>query len=53
MRSLQLGRKVCPRCLHHDTARPARRKPLEYFLMLFLVRPYRCQGCGTRFWDFA
>lgn len=53
MKSLQAGRKVCPRCLHTDTTHPARRKPLEYFLMVFLFRPYRCRGCGHRFWGFA
>ena len=52
MKTLQLGKKVCPQCMHNDS-RPARRTLLESFLMIFLFRPYRCRDCGYRFWGFA
>lgn len=52
MKILLRGRKVCPKCMHSDS-RPAQRKLLEYLLMVFLFRPYRCRDCGNRFWGFA
>jgi hypothetical protein len=52
MKTLQLPRIVCPRCWDGDT-RPSRRKLLDYFLVLFLFRHYRCRNCGIRFWRFA
>jgi hypothetical protein len=52
MKTLTSRGKICPHCRSHDTRR-SRRKLLEFFLMIFLMWPYRCRACGTRFWRFV
>jgi predicted RNA-binding Zn-ribbon protein involved in translation (DUF1610 family) len=53
MQILQGRRKACPQCGERDTRLSTRRNWLDYFLMVFLILPYRCRTCGTRFWGFA
>ncbi len=43
--------KICPDCGSQYTRR-SRRNPLEFFLMVLLIWPYRCRVCGIRFWRF-
>lgn len=42
----------CPDC-HSANIRFARRWYSEKLLMLFHIRPYRCEGCHSRFFGFA
>jgi len=49
--AFQLG-MACPKCsssnIHHSEF-----EPLEWFwLFLTFRRPYRCQNCRERFWDY-
>jgi hypothetical protein len=52
MKTLQRKEKICPNCGMQDT-RLSRRKLFDYFLIAFLLWPYRCRVCGIRFWRFA
>jgi hypothetical protein len=52
MKTLQGRGKVCPNCGMRDT-RPSRRTWFEFLLLPFLLCPYRCRVCGTRFWRLA
>jgi hypothetical protein len=45
-------RRPCPSCLSRNTRR-SRRNLLEYPLLVFFIRPYRCRHCLTRFWRFG
>jgi hypothetical protein len=49
----QWRRKACPECGWEDTRLSSRRKLLDYFLMPFLIFPYRCRACGIRFRRFT
>lgn len=53
MKILQRRRKVCPECGWPDTRPSTQRSSLDYFLMAFLIFPYRCRSCGERFWGFG
>ncbi len=53
MMGLQWRRKVCPRCGEPNTRPSTRRKPIDYFLRVILLFPYRCHTCGERFWRFV
>lgn len=53
MKILHWQRKVCP-CYGDQNTRPsARRRRLEFVLLVFLILHYRCQSCGIRFWRFG
>jgi len=42
----------CPQCHHPDDVRPSRRRPWDWILALFLLSPYRCTNCWSRFHRF-
>ncbi len=52
MKLLEGRVKACPKCWAEDV-RPSRRRWIDYFLMVFLILPYRCRNCGRRFWHFG
>lgn len=40
----------CPRCFDIDCVTRSNWRWWERPIAILLVRPYRCQECGTRFW---
>ena len=52
MKILQRRMKACPHCWAFDV-RLSGRRWFDYFLMVFLILPYRCRACGRRFWSFV
>lgn len=46
--------RICPRCHSYDVHRSRRRGFVErYLLPLILKRPYRCDGCNSRYYGYA
>ena len=46
--------RICPRCRSYDVHRSRRRGFVErYLLPLILKRPYRCDGCNSRYYGYA
>ncbi len=52
MKVLQGRVKVCPNCSAQDV-RLSRRRWFDYFVIVFLILPYRSGTCVKRFWPFA
>jgi hypothetical protein len=45
--------RICPRCRSYDVHRSRRRGFIERFLLpLVLKRPYRCDGCNSRYYGY-
>ena len=53
MLQLPLLSRKCPNCWMRDVKRTKAISRPEYVLRFFLISPYRCSICGTRFWRFA
>ena len=46
--------RICPKCRSYDVHRSRRRGFLERVLLpLILKRPYRCDGCNSRYYGYA
>lgn len=43
---------TCPECQSTET-RCSHRRLWERLLIVFLLRPYRCENCQRRFWRFG
>ncbi len=46
--------RICPRCRSYDVHRSRRRGFVERILLpLILKRPYRCDGCNSRYFGYT
>jgi hypothetical protein len=45
--------RVCPRCHWKCVRRAKRRKPLDLFLALLFMRPFRCRSCRRRYYSLS
>lgn len=46
--------RICPKCRSHDVHRSRRRGFVERVLLpLVLKRPYRCDGCNSRYYGYT
>jgi len=50
--SLSVGPRYCTSCGSRRVQRSRRRNPLEWLMLLFLLRPFRCGFCNDRHYGF-